>query len=266
MGFWVSSPWVRDCLLIRKKGKKMTVKKLALLGLASAATLGMSISMAGGPATCAPAPQMSGVYVGVGVGGSYNNSLRFDTNSISSTRPYQMGPVTITGFTNSSFNHSPWAWTVDALIGYQFNNNWALQFGYIWNQDQKATGTLTASAPAITGQVTTFKLQTYNLYLGLKGMLPLWNDLSAYMMVGPAWTHIKQSNNYATTADTSSSDSFWSPMGAVGVAWNLSSGFSLNLQYMYIMSDIATSNASSLKGWYDGTQRITVGANYLFAM
>jgi len=248
----------------------MTVKKLALLGLASVATLGMSISMAGGPAACAPEAQVSGVYVGVNVGAMYDNTLDFDRGNLNANSPWNFGPVTVTGATGYSKSSVPWAWTIDALVGYQFNNNWALQFGYIWNQRQNMTiegATGFSVITAFTGTAT-IRLQTYNLYLGLKGMLPLWNDFGAYMMVGPAWTRMRLQYGFSTASgrNGASTQSYWSPMGALGVSWNAGNNFSVNLQYMYIMGDLATNDSRSLDGDHRGAQRITVGANYLFAM
>lgn len=243
----------------------MIAKKLALLGVASVATLGMGISIAGGPATCAPAAQVSGVYAGVNVGGSYDNSMKFEVSSVSSTTPVRVGGFSITSITGANYSHAPWGWTIDALVGYQFNNNWALQLGYIWNQQQKLSATLDDNNTS-SAQAATYDSKTYNLYLGIRGMLPLCDNFNAYMMVGPAWTHLKLKADYASAADVSASDSYWSPMGALGVTWHIDSGFSVDLQYMYIMSDPAVQSANSLKGFHRGVQRVTVGAAYLFAM
>lgn len=251
----------------------MTVKRIALLGLASVATLGMSISMAGGPAACAPAAQMSGIYIGVDVGAFYNATYSFDASIANGTRNITIGAATITSASSSSTSNVPWGWTASGLIGYQFDNNWALQFGYIWNQTQKlnidnVSTTHNGGIISVTTEDATFKMESYNLYLAVKGMLPLWDDFSAYMMIGPAWTHLKQKVSYATTtgANHSTSDDFWSPVGAVGVAWNIDEAFSVNLQYMYILSDFNTSGLNDLRTAYRSTQRVTVGANYLFAM
>lgn len=247
----------------------MTVKKLALLGVASVAALGMSISVAGGPATCAPAADLSGVYVGVNLGAMYNNSLKFDTTSVSSTTPIKVGNVYFTSVSGATFKQSPWTWTVDALVGYQFNNNWALQFGYIWNQEQKFSGTAQGvnASTGFSSQGISLKLQSYNLYLALRGTLPLTEDFGAYMLVGPAWTHLSLKADFSGSAtDTKRTDSFWSPMAGLGVSWHVADGFGLNLQYTYILSDLGTGAANSLRGYYRGTQRITIGADYLFAM
>lgn len=244
----------------------MTVKKLALLGVASMATLGMSISMAGGPATCDAAPEMSGVYVGVNAGGTYNNSMKFDVAGVSSTTPIVVLGHTITSISNARYSNAPWGWTADALIGYQFNNNWALQFGYIWNQEQKLSASMDTHRVSAAENVT-LKMKSYNFYLALRGMLPLWDDLAAYMMVGPAWTHLQLKADYTTaSADSTESNSYWSPMAAVGLSWHVADGFTVNLQYMYLMGDLATSKANSLRGQDRGTQRVTLGFGYLFAM
>lgn len=251
----------------------MTVKKIALLGLASVATLGMSISMAGGPAACAPAAQVSGVYVGADVGARYDSTYNFDDGTVGTVSRLALGNVNISAARDVSRTHVPWGWTASGLIGYQFNNNWALQFGYIWEQDSKismiANGTKFngSTGPTFSESRVKLKLQSYNLYVALKGMLPLWDDFSAYMLVGPAWTHLKQTGTFTNTAlNYSETGSYWSPLGALGVAWNLDDAFSVNVQYTYIMGDMTGNDNRTIDGNHQGTQRITLGANYLFAV
>ena len=223
----------------------MTVKKLALLGLASVATLGVSISMAGGPAACAPAADVSGVYVGADVGAVYNTELDI--------------PSAVLG--NVGSKHTPWGWTASGLVGYQYNNNLALQFGYIWYQEQKLNLSSTAN----------IKFNHYNLYLGVKGMLPLMDQFSVYMMAGPAYSH-STAKAHGQTVDgmTSLKGSTWVPMGALGVSYAMDENLKLNLEYMFLFGDTrsAQSNTNSdnqLVGDAN-TQRLTVGATYLFAM
>jgi opacity protein-like surface antigen len=241
----------------------MTVKKLALLGMASVATLGMSISIAGGPATSVPVADVSGVYVGVDVGAFYNDTPETLIND----------HATLT--VKRSEKHAPWGWTASGLVGYQFDQNWALQLGYIWNQSQTFEQ---ASTSSITTGIAE-KLSSYNWYLAAKGILPLVDAFSAYMLAGAAYTHVeaKITSSGAThvigtspTYVTNNKGSWWSPMGALGVSYNFDQSFSMNVQFMYIMNKLSsttgTSGAGYLKREYRGTERLTLGANYLFAM
>jgi opacity protein-like surface antigen len=239
----------------------MTVKKLALLGLASVATLGASLSMAGGPAACAPAADVSGVYVGADVGAFYNDSAK----------TFIDGHATHT-FSRSK-HHVPWGWTASGLVGYQFNNNLALQVGYIWNQDQKVEQSSTALGS--TGYAN--KFTAYNLYLAAKGMVPIMDAFSAYMLAGGAYTHANHklsASNQTIFGNPTYVDrykaSWLSPMGALGVAYNFDQNLSMNVEWMYIMGKLSSTSGATgqdtLKRNYRGTSRLTLGANYLFAM
>jgi opacity protein-like surface antigen len=229
----------------------MTVKKVALLGLASVATLGVSLSMAGGPAACAPAADVSGVYVGVDLGTVYNTE--FDLTRVE-------GTITAIDHTKQT----PWGFTASGIVGYQYNNNWALQFGYIWYKDQELI--------LVTPSILEGKFSHYNLYLGVKGMLPIIDQISAYMMIGPAYSHasIKNSGSLAGIANKGRGTN-WVPMGALGLSYRMDESFNLNLEYMFLFGDTrsvqAQADESSNRLIADAnTQRITVGATYLFAM
>ena len=243
----------------------MTVKKLALLGLTSVATLGVSLSMAGGPAACAPAADVSGVYVGADVGAFYNDSASTFVEDH------------VTHIVKRGESHIPWGWTASGLVGYQFNSNLAFQFGYIWDQSQKFLQAINGATTAAFAD----KFISYNLYLAAKGMIPIADAFSAHLLAGIAYTNVnhKLSDNTYTIGSTpeythSYKGSWWSPMGAIGVAYNFDQNFSLNLQWMYIMNKLSSTSgrveagysSGSLKREYRGTSRVTLGANYLFAM
>jgi hypothetical protein len=204
--------------------------------------------MAGGPAACAPAADVSGLYIGADVGAAYNTELDIHSTSLA----------------NTSRKHTPWGWTASGLVGYQYNNNLALQFGYIWYQEQKLQRTAT----------TDLKFNHYDLYLSLKGMVPLMDQLSAYMMVGPAYSHAKaKTNGSAIAGSTSLSGTAWVPMGALGFSYAVDENVKLNLEYMFLFGNTRsvqsedTSTISSNQLVADAnTQRLTVGATYLFAM
>lgn len=252
----------------------MTVKKIALLGAASVAALGMSVSFAGGPANCMPAADVSGIYVGVDGGAVYDSTMKLDEGTATSTTPVSLGVVTVETFTSKKLKNGPWGWTFGAHVGYQVNNNWGVEVGYIWNQKQKLTGDFGGYIvkgeviTQITKQAATIKFNTYSWYAALRGMLPVFDNFSAYMLVGPAWTHVTQEVTFATATaqNTKVNKNYWTPMGAVGVSWHVADGLAVNLQYMYLVGDLAANKAGHLDGLHDGSQRMTIGVDYLFGM
>lgn len=236
----------------------MKAKKLALVGVASMAIMGASISIAGGPANQMPvADDPSGIYIGVDAGAIYNSTLD------KTVREWAVvdGDTYANGFTFNGKKHTPWGWTVSGLVGYQFNHNWALQVGYIWAQTQKANYYNNTKTDY-------YKFKQYHWYAGLKGMLPLMGQLSGYMMVGAAYNHQTLDEEYSTGATaTDLKYSYWSPLGAVGVAYNLTQNLGLNVQYMYIMGK-TTLPLDTVEHAIMGasSQRITLGVNYLFTI
>lgn len=240
----------------------MSIKKLALYGAASIATLGISLAMAGGSIPCAAKQNISGIYVGADVGTFYNNT--FNDN-------YVTWYLTSAGVAGSNIvwhdggTHVPWGWTASALAGYQFNNHWAAQFGYVWNQKQSRVYRVLTGSQA--GNYTLSE-QSHNLYLAIKGTMPIVGRLNGFLLGGAAYTILrhKDSKSFHTNTGTkymSFKGKYFSPMGALGLSYAISQTLSVDLQYMYIDEINPSDIVISL---YRDTQRITVGANYLFAL
>ena len=242
----------------------MSVKKLALLGVASLVSFG---AIAG-----APAAQMSGIYVGVDVGASHNETLDLSSEQAGHILNHGVHKATVTSV---STKNTPLSWAFSALMGYQFNSTWSLQFGYLWDQEQKLNVVGSFSRfHQHSGTTTTWNndgdisLKAYNLYLAMKIAVPLSDQFNAYVLAGPAYSHLKWTFTDAgkkAVADESEKDSYYSPMAAVGVSYAMCDSVSFNAQYMFIAADMHP-NHDSLQGFHTSTQRFTVGANYLFAM
>lgn len=221
----------------------MMMKKLTMAGVCSLAILGVSASIAGGPmAKFAPDP--SGFFAGIDLGGVYNTELNYP-NSI---------------LANGGTPHAPWGWTWSGQIGYQFDSNWAIQFGYIDYQSQelKQTGD------------NKIKFFWYNMYVAARVTVPLANKFSAYMLVGPTYTKATNRADIAVGGLKRSSESIWTPMGAIGITYPIIQNLNVSLQYMFIMSNarsVQTTEVTLSKIRIDAnTQRLTVGVSYLFEM
>lgn len=220
------------------------IKKIVILSSILVATLGLSIVTAGG--AYPEVSNYSAFYAGLDVGGVYNTELAYKVGN--------------TDFPNIGRKNTPWGWTASTLVGYQLDKRWALQFGYIWYQNQKLLVTSTSG----------YTYKRYNLYLAIKLLAPLASHLSAYILVGPAY-----SNNDITAWGGASSDgqthvavSKVTPMGAVGIAYRITQNFNCSLQYLFIMANTravqTTKYINNHLAADANTQRLTVGINYIF--
>lgn len=223
----------------------MIRKKIGLLLTVMSASV-----FAGGPVYPNLA-DLSGFYVGLDAGGDYNTQL----DSPSSV------------YANAGSRHTPWGWSASTFMGYQFNSNWSMQFGYIWNQSQQLKKSPSSS------NSTNVKFSWYNMYVAAKINVPLFDMFSAYALIGPAYTN---ANTYADAAVSSLSNitrgrkSIWTAVGALGVTYHWTEFWCLSAQYMFIMGDtrsITSVNAAvNLMNITSNTQRMTIAASYLFTM
>lgn len=222
--------------------------KIIRLLSASSLLLVAGITVAGSPAY-PNVTDLSGFYAGVDLGGVYNTQL----DAPSST------------FANAGQKGTPWGWTWSAFIGYQFNSNWSLQFGYIMYENQKLKKSASSSS-------TNIKFDWYNIYVAAKINVPIFDMFSAYALVGPVYTN---ADTYADAVVgnlgiSRGRKSIWTPMGAIGLTYHWTDYLRLSVQYMFIMKDIrsqTTANASpSLMNIDSNTQRLTFAASYLFTM
>jgi opacity protein-like surface antigen len=221
-------------------------KKLCLLGLSSF-ILSATAGFAGVP-SYPNAEDLSGFYLGIDGGGFYNTELDI--------------PASV--FPNAGHDNTPWGWTGSAFIGYQFNSNWSLQFGYILNQDQHLKK---SSSP----NSTNIKYTQYNMYIAAKVNVPLFDLFSGYLMIGPAYTNADTyADELVNLGTMRSSQSIWTPMGAIGLTYAITPYLGLSAQYMFIMQDLRslTSQTASpdVMNVDANTQRVTFVISYLFTM
>lgn len=246
----------------------MKVKKIALLGLASIVTMGMGVSMAGGPARSS-----SGIYIGADIGGFFNHTYGIKAANVSGTEPANFGTVHFTSVSNVADTNVPSGLTAGGVLGYRFDRTWSLQFGYAWEQEQtlNVTGVGTVSdggTTTITSQSAHLQLDAYSLYLAARADVHMFGRFGAYFMVGPAWTSLKQKATFVTTTsgNHTKTENFVSPVGAAAITYNASRAMQFNLQYMYISSYMGDKKQDKLRDHYQGTQRLTVGGTYFFAL
>ena len=247
----------------------MKAKKIALLGLASVITMGMGVSMAGGPARGGH----EGIFIGTELGGFFNHTLKVDSSDITSVQPAQFGPVILTDLTNQAGTNVPSGLTAGGFVGYKFNRTWGLQFGYIWDQEQTLGGNYTGTVRhgndiTISSQSGHIQLDAYNLYLAARAQVHMFGRFGASFLIGPAWTYLKQKATFVTTttADHVETDNFVSPMAAAAVTYSASRSMQFNLQYMYVSGFVGSKKGPRLRDDYMSTQRLTIGGTYLFAM
>jgi opacity protein-like surface antigen len=219
----------------------MGIKKIALLNLVSLMTLMTEVTFAG-DLEYPNMKDLSGFYIGVDLGGVYNTELDFPSSVM----------------VNQGTSHTPWGFTVSGLMGYQFNSNWALQFGYIEYESQKLKQTATAR----------IKYSKYNMYVAAKISVPLFAQMTSYALIGPAYTNENAYADIPVNNSTRMLKSIWTPMGALGVSYRVDENFTISAQYMFIMQDIRSLQTTNLYtnqlAIDSNTQRITLAVSYLF--
>lgn len=201
----------------------MNVKKIRLISFTCLAMFYVSFSFAGADTPGVPSPQSSGLYLGVDFGYNSDTALKDPKVSDGSTDADSSG------------------WTLSGLVGYKLNNNWSIQAGYIYNQDL-----------AFKDSGKRYELGTVNAYVALKATIPLVDQFSGYLMVGPAYTRAHVHTIIKKTK-------YWSPMGAVGVSYAVNNRLSITMQTQFISDPTSAKTGKT-------TQRFTVGANTLFAL
>lgn len=249
----------------------MRTKTIAMVSLFSLAAAWASISTAQ-HGVYRP-KQDPAMYVGLDIGGFFNNTYDVSAPGISSNTPYVIDTIMLTSLSKSTTANVPSGLTVSGYAGYRFTHVWSIQFGYNWLQEQQLNGTMagTASFPGgssatISSQSGVLRLSAYNLYLAARAQVPLCGRFGIALLIGPAMTHLEQKVTFQTDSayDHSNSGTFVSPMGAAALTYQLSRRLQVNLQYMYVSAYLGRVSPSSLKSTYQGTQRFTLGGTYWF--
>lgn len=158
---------------------------------------------------------LKGSYLGVQMGNSetHYSISAFNTNTGTS----ENGNVT-----TSSFGQR-------ALVGYQFTRYLATEAGYTHYGVTNANGlNYSDGALSKSGEITENSVD-----LGLKGILPIADELHLYGKLGIAylWTHTTVTTGY------SKNNSTVSPMFGVGAGYNVNKNFVCDVFYNRIQSD-----------------------------
>jgi len=108
-------------------------------------------------------------------------------------------------------------------VGYQLNQNLAIEAGYLQLRSKKANA---ADADV--------KLSQHAIDLAAKGILPIANNLNAYGKLGVAYlTTTTKSNNDAVTASTVNKYK-WAPEAAIGVSYDITPNMSVDTSWTHI--------------------------------
>jgi opacity protein-like surface antigen len=240
----------------------------------------LSIIFAASTAVAAPVCNQSaarnGIYVGGSYGGFSNYTLDIGDVNLSLTDNvivhHRLIIRTIVSETLTT-DQVPVGSAASAFVGYQFNEDWGVQLGYIWQQSQSMNffGSVTKydaqnNTTTINNDNIRIRLQAYNLYLAAKLGKRILGNFSAYVLIGPAWTHLTQKVTFVTNATESfkTTRSQWSPMVALGVSYTVLDALSVDLQYLFIMPGLFNQNSKQTSDDYKSSQVFTIGLKYTF--
>jgi hypothetical protein len=235
----------------------MSVKKILLLGAASAAAVSMTAAMAGG-FTQEPATPVSdsGYYIEGHLG--YARQNYFDNENWSRT-PGTLGGAGANLNTNSN-NTGGFAAGVDA--GYKINRHFAAELGWFY----------LPSVNVVSSLVTSSYLTSWALYLAGKYMMPLpWmNRTDVFFKFGVAYRDATLGTGagtaYGTTSNTST---FVRPMFGTGLDYSFSDTWSGIIQYAYFMgarNSFPTNTAGTNQLGTVAANVFTLGLAYKFTV
>jgi OOP family OmpA-OmpF porin len=110
-------------------------------------------------------------------------------------------------------------------VGYQFNQNFAVEAGYLQLRSKKANGT-------INDQAFNMKLSQHAIDLVGKGILPLGNNLNAYGKLGVAYLTTNIKGNLSKFPTITHYE--WAPEAAVGVSYDVTPNVSVDTSWTHI--------------------------------
>ena len=243
----------------------MSRKKVTVAALVGFLALGTGVSLAANPGAF---KKLSGVYVGLEGGLSNNSMYNFIPEGVGGTNLQRLGETTLSSVTGATTKNTPWGITASGYVGYQFSGSSALQLGVNWSQAQQlnATVTGTVNGTSVASTPAVFKLNAYSIYFALRGNMYITSHFSTYFLAGPSWTYLSQNASVpsVTLSSNKDTDSFIGVVGAMGFMYRIDQRFALKLQYMYLIGDQINRSLSKLRTDYEGTQRWTMGVEYLF--
>jgi len=213
----------------------MSVNKLLTLTAVGVASLGVATAaLAGGPDT-APAPSYAGIYVEGNAGYAVRNWLN--------------DPLTVYGIARnslSSHSNARGGFTGGVDVGYQFNQYFSVEAGWMYLPQVKGT----------VANTVTIKTTSGLAYAAGKGSLPIYENTYIFAKMGAAYVYNRISNSGAHSR-------FWKPMWAAGVQYYFNPNLSMNVQYMSVAGYHGTSTS---KFTTPDANLFTVGLGYKFLM
>lgn len=141
-------------------------------------------------------------------------------------------------------------------VGYQFNQNLAVELGYLQLRSKKTDLILQKDEDtSITAAAA--KLSQNAIDLAAKGILPLASNLNAYGKLGVAYVSTTGKVNVAGKDSVSGTERKWAPEAAVGVSYDITPNMSLDTSWTHIQ---AVGNKSNL----GNIDFVAVGVGYNF--
>lgn len=248
----------------------MSVNKLLTLTAVGVASLGVAAAaLAGGP-EYAPAPSYAGIYLEGNVGYAARNWLK------SAPTPFGISNLSnVSGGGIASTSNLRGGFTGGVDVGYQFNQYFAVEAGWMYLPRAKATfNTSDATFNAVNSQSVatpfTASVNSGLAYGAFKMSAPVYENTYIFGKLGAGYVYNRAKGLPAgvTFSSTNGSagvtrSSYWNPLWAAGVQYYFNPSLSVNFQYMNIAG---YSKASSKNFAAPSTNLFTVGVGYKFLM
>ena len=226
----------------------MSVKKLLLLSVASIAALGSTAALAGGPDNVALAAE-NGMYV--------EGAMGYDISNWINASNLTNGVVAIKN-RNGGF-------TAGVDLGYQWNENWAVEFGWYYLPTIRLqTNTTSTLGAGLDGNVN-----QWAAYGALKMMVPFGfiPGMDLFFKTGAGYQYLRASG--AATSVSPFTMFKWSPYFGFGGQYDFGTNFIINAQYQRFaggrfLGDISGSNVNG--NGVPSSNLFTLGVGYLFAI
>lgn len=141
-------------------------------------------------------------------------------------------------------------------VGYQLNQNLAVEVGYMQLRSKKADLVLTQEDK--TTVPATAKLSQNAFDLAVKGILPVASNLNAYGKLGVAYVSTTAKGNVSgQDKSLSTTERKWAPEAAVGVSYDITPNMSVDTSWTHIQ---AVGNKTGL----GNIDFVAVGVGYNF--
>lgn len=229
----------------------MSVNKLLTFTAVGVVSLGVATAaLAGGP-EYTPAPSYAGVYIEGNVGYALRNWLN-DTSNV-------FGVAKSLGFLTSSSNGRG-GFTGGADVGYQFNQYFSVEAGWMYLPRIKGTFNVSISGKVDSGLA----------YGAFKITAPVYENTYIFGKLGAGYVY-NSMRGFPAGATFPSTDltngvtdsKFWNPLWAAGIQYYFNPNTSINFQYMNIAGYHRSSDSNFS---VPDAHLFTVGLGYKFLM